>query len=387
MNFSKFLIVATSLALVRALVSPALQNQILPPLEAGFGVLLLVVALEKTFVRTLSARLARNGSSKLQRILVIGTDAQAEPYLHFIRRNSPMANVVGFVSAPCVGPNEGQMVEDNHSAVQIMLQKNIIDEVVVCSSRGFEDRDLALRCAERGIAFRALVKMPESQIGHYTAAPIGNSSYLLSLEITPSAYVKLYIKRILDIIGGAVGLFLCGLAYVWYGLRIKRESRGSVLFQQIRVGRNGRLFTLYKFRTMYVDAEERLHELNASNEMRGCIFKIRDDPRVTPLGKLLRKRHFDELPQFWNVLKGEMSLVGTRPPTSNEVELYESRHHRRLSMKPGITGLWQLHGNGEINDFDEIVRLDCRYIDNWSLWLDVKILCRTVLAVLAGNGW
>jgi len=385
-NFSKFLIVATSLALARALVPLALLNQILAPLEAGLGVLLLVFALEKTFVRTLSARLARNGSSKLQRILVIGTDAQAEPYLHFIRRNSPMANVVGFLSTTGVQP-DGDQVQETQSAFQTILRKNIIDEVVVCSAHGFADRDLAMRCAERGISFRALVRMPETQIGHYTAVPIGSGTYLLSLEITPNASVKLSIRRTLDIIGGAVGLFLCGLVYLWYGLRIKRESHGSVLFRQTRVGRNGRLFTLYKFRTMYADAEKRLGELNASNEMRGCIFKIRDDPRVTPLGKLLRKRHFDELPQFWNVLKGEMSLVGTRPPTPNEVELYEPRHHRRLSMKPGITGLWQLHGNGEINDFDEIVRLDCRFIDNWSLWLDVKILCRTVLVVLAGNGW
>jgi exopolysaccharide biosynthesis polyprenyl glycosylphosphotransferase len=395
-NSSKFLIVATSLVVVRALVSPELQNQILTLLETGLGFLLLAFALDKTFVRTLSARFARNarnGSSKLQRTLVIGTDAQAEPYLNFIRRNSPMTDVVGFLHPTGVQPDrdgvqpDRDQVAETHSAFQTILRKNIIDEVVVCSPDGLAEPDLAMSCAERGIAFRALVRMPESQIGHYTAVPIGTGSYLLSLELTPNASVRLSIKRALDIIGGTVGLFLCGLAYLWYGRRIKRQSRESVLFRQTRVGRNGRLFTLYKFRTMYADAEERLGELNANNEMRGCIFKMRDDPRITALGKVLRKTHLDELPQFWNVLKGEMSLVGTRPPTPNEVELYEPHHHRRLSMKPGITGLWQLHGNGEINDFDEVVRLDCQYLDNWSLWLDVKILFRTVLVVLTGNGW
>jgi lipopolysaccharide/colanic/teichoic acid biosynthesis glycosyltransferase len=114
---------------------------------------------------------------------------------------------------------------------------------------------------------------------------------------------------------------------------------------------------------------------------------MREDPRVTPTGKTLRERHLDELPQFWNVLKGEMSLVGTRPPTTMEVEHYDPHHHRRLSMKPGVTGLWQVKGNGEINDFEEVVKLDCEYIDNWSLWLDLKIIAKTVVKVAAGGGW
>jgi lipopolysaccharide/colanic/teichoic acid biosynthesis glycosyltransferase len=152
------------------------------------------------------------------------------------------------------------------------------------------------------------------------------------------------------------------------------------------VGCHGRLFALYKFRTMYVDAEARHAELMAANEMQGALFKLRDDPRITPLGKWLRARHLDELPQFWNVLRGEMSFVGTRPPTLDEVERYRPPH-RRLSMKPGITGLWQLAGNQEIRDFEEIVRLDCQYIDSWSMWLDTRILARTVVKVLHRTGW
>jgi lipopolysaccharide/colanic/teichoic acid biosynthesis glycosyltransferase len=138
---------------------------------------------------------------------------------------------------------------------------------------------------------------------------------------------------------------------------------------------------------MYVDAEERLKELLARNQMKGFIFKIKDDPRVTPTGSVLRRRHLDELPQFWNVLRGEMSLVGTRPPTTNELAQYLPHHRRRLSMKPGITGFWQLQGNGTVDDFESIVKLDCEYIDNWSLWLDCKVLAKTVLKVVRGGGW
>jgi lipopolysaccharide/colanic/teichoic acid biosynthesis glycosyltransferase len=138
---------------------------------------------------------------------------------------------------------------------------------------------------------------------------------------------------------------------------------------------------------MYADAEQRLAELQGSNEMTGCVFKMRNDPRITQVGRTLRRRYIDELPQFFNVLRGDMSLVGTRPPTPNEVARYLPYQRRRLSMKPGLTGLWQLSGNGKVNGFDQIVSLDCEYIDNWSLWLDLKILARTVLKVISGDGW
>jgi len=158
-----------------------------------------------------------------------------------------------------------------------------------------------------------------------------------------------------------------------------------MFFRQMRVGQNGRLFTLYKFRTMYPDAEERLNDLLAWNEMQGYIFKMKDDPRVIPTGRVLRHRHLDELPQFWNVLKGEMSLVGTRPPTPDEVAQYQPHHHRRISMKPGITGLWQTGGRSELS-FDDYVRLDLFYIENWSITYDLFILFKTVPAVLTSKG-
>ena len=153
----------------------------------------------------------------------------------------------------------------------------------------------------------------------------------------------------------------------------------------MRVGKNGRRFKIYKFRSMYMDAEERKKELMSQNEMEGLMFKMENDPRVTKVGKFIRKTSIDELPQFWNILKGEMSLVGTRPPTEDEFLQYEGYHRRRLNMTPGLTGLWQVSGRSDTN-FEEIVAMDVEYIDNWSLKEDIKILFKTVGVVLKGKG-
>jgi lipopolysaccharide/colanic/teichoic acid biosynthesis glycosyltransferase len=162
---------------------------------------------------------------------------------------------------------------------------------------------------------------------------------------------------------------------------IKVTSRGPIFFKQVRVGKNGKRFIIYKFRSMTVDAETRQKELEKLNECDGAIFKIKDDPRITGIGKLIRKLSLDELPQFINVLKGEMSLVGTRPPTVDEVAQYQKWHHRRISIRPGLTGLWQVSGRNKINSFDEVVKLDLTYIDNWSIWLDIKIILKTIAVV------
>lgn len=190
-------------------------------------------------------------------------------------------------------------------------------------------------------------------------------------------------KRALDILGSLVGLLFTGLAFLIFAPLIRRKSPGPVFFSQERVGRGGRRFTLYKFRTMCVDAEAQKAALQPQNKMRGLLFKVDHDPRVIPgVGAFLRKTGIDELPQMWNVLRGEMSLVGTRPPTVDEFERYEYRHKSRLSAKPGITGLWQVSGKNKITDFEEVVKLDNAYISGWSLALDVKILLKTVPAVL-----
>ena len=269
-----------------------------------------------------------------------------------------------------------------------MLLKHVVDEVVVVQPLGpSETEEISRWCIERGLTLRIMVELPRSQIGNYRAHDLGKGVYLLSVETVPQHALPLFFKRVLDVAGAVVGLLVCIPIYFWYRGKLSREAAASPLFAQTRVGQNGRRFTLYKLRTMHKDAERRLRELLAHNQMNGHMFKLKDDPRITPTGKQLRERHLDELPQFWNVLKGEMSLVGTRPPTAVEVEHYDPRHHRRLSMKPGVTGLWQVKGNGEISDFEEVVKLDCEYIDNWSLWLDLKILARTVAKVATGGGW
>ena len=197
---------------------------------------------------------------------------------------------------------------------------------------------------------------------------------------------KLMIKRLMDIIGSIVGLAITAVLTVFLAPAILIESRGPLIFKQKRVGKNGRFFYVYKFRSMYKDAEERKKALIEKNEMKGLMFKMTDDPRITKVGKFIRKTSLDELPQFFNILKGDMSLVGTRPPTVDEFKMYESYHKRRLSMKPGLTGMWQVSGRSDIEDFEEVVRLDLEYIDNWSIGLDIKIILKTIAVIFKHKG-
>jgi len=197
---------------------------------------------------------------------------------------------------------------------------------------------------------------------------------------------ELFIKRVMDVAGGIVGSLVTVLLCLVIVPAIHLESPGPAIFKQVRIGRNGRRFCIYKFRSMYMDAEERKKELMKKNEMKGLMFKIKDDPRITKVGKFLRKTSLDEFPQFFNVLKGDMSLVGTRPPTEDEFLQYEEHHKRRLSLKPGITGLWQVSGRSDIHDFEEVVSLDLEYIDKWSVWLDIRLLIQTVYVVLFHRG-
>lgn len=197
---------------------------------------------------------------------------------------------------------------------------------------------------------------------------------------------QLRLKRLVDIVGGLTGCIITLILSLFIAPAIIIESPGPVIFSQVRVGKNGRRFRIYKFRSMYSDAEIRKLELLPQNEMNGFMFKIKDDPRITKVGKFLRKTSLDEFPQFFNILKGDMSLVGTRPPTEDEFLQYEGRHKRRLALKSGLTGLWQVSGRSDISDFEEVVKLDLDYIDKWSLLLDAKIILKTIWVVLFGRG-
>lgn len=199
-----------------------------------------------------------------------------------------------------------------------------------------------------------------------------------TVELDPD---QILFKRIFDIIGSIIGTGILIAFYPLLAILIKLTSRGPVFFKQVRVGKNGKRFVLFKFRSMAADAEDKKATLERQNELNGAVFKIKNDPRITPVGRVMRKVSLDELPQFINVLRGEMSLVGTRPPTPEEVSKYQKWHHRRISIRPGITGMWQVSGRNAIRDFDEIVKLDLKYIDSWNIWLDIVIIFKTIFIV------
>jgi exopolysaccharide biosynthesis polyprenyl glycosylphosphotransferase len=268
-----------------------------------------------------------------------------------------------------------------------IVENHVVDDVIFAVHRRELDRleDLFLSLQEQGIRTRfAMDLFPHTrarvELEELDGVP------LLSFATTPTNPLQLMLKRVLDV-ALASFLLLIGLPIAgMIALTIKMTSGGgSVLFRQTRCGLNGRSFTLYKFRTMVEGAEERRRELLHLNEMDGPVFKLRSDPRVTRLGRLLRRFSLDELPQLWNVLRGDMSLVGPRPPIPEEVAQYKRWQRRRLAMKPGLTCLWQISGRNDL-DFDRWMQLDLEYIDSWSPLLDLKILLKTVPVVLSGRG-
>jgi exopolysaccharide biosynthesis polyprenyl glycosylphosphotransferase len=210
---------------------------------------------------------------------------------------------------------------------------------------------------------------------------------VLVFRTAPEASWQGVIKQVIDLAGAVVLTLFLSPFFLFAAIAIRLTSPGPILFRQQRCGLNGKPFTMLKFRSMVSDAEQRKHELAALNEMGGPVFKVTNDPRVTAIGRFLRKYSIDEYPQLINVLRGEMSLVGPRPLPVDEVERFDDpSHRRRLSVKPGLTCLWQVSGRNNVKDFTEWVRLDLEYIDNWSLWLDLKILWRTIPVVLVGTG-
>jgi exopolysaccharide biosynthesis polyprenyl glycosylphosphotransferase len=210
---------------------------------------------------------------------------------------------------------------------------------------------------------------------------------MLVFRSTPETSWALLTKRTIDLIGSMCGIILLSPLLIAVAVAIRVTSPGRAIFAQMRCGKHGRPFRMYKFRSMFSDAEQRRHELEAYNQMSGPVFKLDDDPRITQLGRWLRKYSIDELPQLFNVFLGQMSLVGPRPLPVYEVENFSNpAQRRRLSVKPGITCLWQISGRNEVKEFETWVKLDLKYIDNWSIWLDLKILLRTIPAVLFGIG-
>lgn len=266
----------------------------------------------------------------------------------------------------------------------------MVDEVLFASSNidPIEMANAVHACDERGVAL--LLPLPQSlpQQARVELTTVDVSDHhvtLLGIHRTPSSDIALALKRLLDISIGVFVLTLASPVMIALAFAIKFESKGPVLFRQVRAGRNGRKFTMLKFRSMVVDAEAQKAKLMHMNEMSGPVFKIARDPRVTRVGAFIRKTSLDELPQLFNIVRGDMSLVGPRPPLPSEVAQYQPWQRRRLSVKPGLTGLWQVSGRNDI-DFEEWMAMDLKYIDTWSIWLDIEIILRTVPAVLLRTG-
>ena len=265
------------------------------------------------------------------------------------------------------------------------VRTNVVDEVFINGNTRQSSEALANDLLEMGITVHYSLVKETQMVSNRVIENLGNYLVLTS-SMKIASPRQLFVKRLMDIVGSMIGLILTGIAFLIFAPIIKKQSPGPIFFSQVRVGKNGRQFKFYKFRSMNVNAEEQKKDLMAQNEMEGHMFKMADDPRIFQIGKFMRKYSIDELPQFFNILKGDMSLVGTRPPTVEEFENYDLKHKARLGIKPGLTGMWQVSGRSEIKNFEEVVGLDTYYISHWDLGLDIKILLKTIQVVLTGRG-
>jgi exopolysaccharide biosynthesis polyprenyl glycosylphosphotransferase len=274
------------------------------------------------------------------------------------------------------------VIADKDSLFEVVTQ-GVVDEVFISVpfNRNLKLDEIILEFENMGITVNLSITTFDLNINEKTIKYFGGY-HVLTFSTKVFNKSAMVLKRGIDIIGAIIGLLITTLTCIILAPAILLESPGPLIFSQLRVGKNGRRFKIYKFRSMYIDAEARKMELMELNEMEGLMFKLTNDPRITKVGKFIRKTSIDELPQFFNVLKGDMSLVGTRPPTEDEFLQYESRHKRRLTLKPGITGLWQVSGRSDIDNFEDVVKMDLEYIDNWSFLMDIKLLVRTVIVVL-----
>jgi exopolysaccharide biosynthesis polyprenyl glycosylphosphotransferase len=327
-----------------------------------------------------------------RRLLLIADEKYADALIHDIKEmkdfSYELTGIALLHAGSALAEKEDIPVLADENSLVDYCKSAPVDEAIIAADEEIKKELLPEIeiLTEMGITIHYQIPVPEfdgagqkvlSQFGRFYTVTYAN-------RVAPVGQILL--KRLLDLCGAVVGCVILLFVTVIFGPLIKLESPGPVFFSQKRVGRNGRIFKMYKFRSMYADAEERKQELIQMNEMNGLMFKMDNDPRITKTGRFLRRTSLDEFPQFLNILKGDMSLVGTRPPTLDEFAQYSPYHKKRLSFRPGLTGMWQVSGRSDITDFEEIVRLDVAYIDNWSFMLDIKILLKTVLAVFRGSG-
>ncbi len=335
-------------------------------------------------------RYQRKKGINTRNILIVGTGKRAQRFINLINRNLEWGiKIIGLIDSEVVKGSviHGHKVIGTLRDVREIIHTCVIDEVVFVVPRswlGMIEETMYI-CETEGVQISVAIDLFELKISKAKHTYLDKFP-LLRFETVSDKLLSLFIKRVIDLTTSGIALIILSPVLMITAIVIKTTSKGCIFFKQQRCSLHGRKFVLYKFRTMVENAEAKLHELLAYNEMKGPVFKMKNDPRMTKVGKLIRKFSIDELPQFWNVLKGDMSLVGPRPPIPSEVDKYEPWQRRRLSMRPGITCLWQANGRNSIVDFDEWMRLDLEYIDNWSLWLDCKILFKTAPVVLSGAG-
>lgn len=338
----------------------------------------------------ITRKLARKTGFQALRTIFVGSKYRYEKVVHFLKRNNMGVEFVGYVNEEEVGktlPDDTEYI-GTLSNLESIIHRNGIDQVFFIQhlSNPVNLNEYVELCMTIGVTVRMLSHPYQAgRVQNYVSS-IGTYPMITYHNVSLDAYSKL-IKRLFDMVASFIGIVLSSPIMLITAIAIKIEDpEGPVLFKQVRVGQNGRHFKMLKFRSMCVDAEKKKCQFEENNTMKGPMFKIDNDPRITKVGRFIRKTSIDELPQFFNVLTGTMSLVGTRPPTLDEVERYEKTHWRRLSIKPGITGMWQVSGRSQIKDFEDVVALDTEYIDKWSIWLDIKILFKTVLNVIIKRG-
>jgi exopolysaccharide biosynthesis polyprenyl glycosylphosphotransferase len=335
----------------------------------------------------MSARAARRRGRNIRTYAVVGAGRLAGDVIEGIAVHREW----GYTFEGYIVPDGADAPRDGKSLGHLSEMDRILDEhpldlVIFAAQRErLEDIEQAvLTCEERGVAVKICLKLFSARIAKTSVEELEGVP-MLSFTSTPHDYLALFLKRSFDIVVSAVVLLAFLPVLLLVSIAIKLDSPGPIFFPQRRIGLNGREFTLYKFRSMCLDAEHRLPDIVEYNEMGGPVFKMLRDPRVTRVGRWLRRTSLDEFPQFWNVLRGEMSIVGPRPPIRSEVARYERWQRRRLSVRPGITCTWQVSGRNDI-DFEQWMALDLEYIDTWSFWRDLHIVMRTIPAVILGKG-
>jgi exopolysaccharide biosynthesis polyprenyl glycosylphosphotransferase len=355
-----------------------------------FGSIVFVLLLSGRFAIIRMLRTIRRRGYNYRNILVVGTGKRARTYAEMICSHAELGfRIFGYVDdEPTAADREilGSAIIGTLKDVPVIIERNVIDEVVIALPRRWLTSvvEVVQACEETGVEVTIVADFFDIAVAKLHTTMFYDIP-LLTFSSTPSQQLQLLLKDCLDRIGAAVLLVLALPVFVLASIAIKLTSRGPIFFKQVRLGLNGREFTFYKFRSMKVGSEKEVEDLKSYNEMSGPVFKMQRDPRVTGVGRFLRRTSIDELPQLLNVLRGEMSLVGPRPPLPAETKEYDRWQRRRLSVKPGMTCLWQINGRNKL-DFKDWMNLDLLYIDNWSLWLDIRILLKTLVVVIKGDG-